>query len=83
MTNEIDGTNARAVRVTDYVQPTEDSPICMTCQWRDRTVSESVLTEVKHYLGKSFTGRSYTHRRQTYPLQAADERLGTLGKISS
>ena len=83
MTNEIDGTNASAVRVTDYnrtdhrtkiaeaaplyrvmepsriarsyimtrmnlnsclrrngavldyVQPTEDSPICITSQWRD------------------------------------------------
>ena len=47
--------------VLDYVQPTEDSTMCIMCGWLDRTVSESVLTEVKHHLGKSFTGHSYTH----------------------
>ena len=33
--------------VLDYVQPTEDSTMCIMCRWLDRTVSESVLTEVK------------------------------------
>ena len=36
--------------VLDYVQPTEDSTMCIMCGWLDRTVSESVLTEVKNHL---------------------------------
>ena len=36
--------------VLDYVQPTEDSTMCIMCRWLDRTVSESVLTEAKNHL---------------------------------
>ena len=51
--------------VLDYVQPTKDSPMCIMCGWRDRTVSESVLTEVKNHLGKSFIEHTYTHSKAT------------------
>ena len=51
--------------VLDYVQPTEDSTMCIMCGWLDRTVSESVLTEVKNHLGKSFIEHTYTHSKAT------------------
>jgi len=52
--------------VLDYVQPTEDSTMCITCGWLDRTVSESVLTEVKNHLAShSSSTTTHTHRKAT------------------
>ena len=51
--------------VLDYAQPTEESPMCIMCGWRDRTVSESVLAEVESHLGKSFIEHTYTHSKAT------------------
>ena len=52
--------------VLDYVQPTEDSTMCIMCGWLDRTVSESVLTEVKNHLAShSSSTTTHTHRKTT------------------
>lgn len=51
--------------VLDYVQPIEDSPMCIMCGWRDQTVSQSVLAEVESHLGKSFIDHTYTHSKAT------------------
>ena len=66
--------------VLDYVQPTEDSTMCIMCGWLDRTVSESVLTEVKNHLA-SHSSSTPTHSKAT-PGQASDELLGTREEAS-
>ena len=68
--------------VLDYVQPTEDSTMCIMCGWLDRTVSESVLTEVKNHLA-SHSSSTTTHTQKSYPWQASDELLGTREEASS
>ena len=47
--------------VLDYVQPTEDSTMCIMCGWLDRTVSESVLTEVKTIWQAIHRAQLHTH----------------------
>ena len=67
--------------VLDYVQPTEDSTMCIMCGWLDRTVSESVLTEVKNHLA-SHSSSTTTHTQKNYPWQTSDEWLGTREEAS-
>ena len=67
--------------VLDYVQPTEDSTMWIMCGWLDRTVSESVLTEVKNHLA-SHSSSTPTHTQKSYPWQASDELLGTREEAS-
>jgi hypothetical protein len=49
--------------VLDYVETSEDSPMCLMCGWRERMVSESVMAEVESHLGKSFIEHTYTHSK--------------------
>ena len=67
--------------VLGYVQPTEDSTMCIRCGWRDRTVSESVLTEVKNHRA-SHSSSTTTHTQKNYPWQASDELLETREEAS-
>ena len=38
--------------ILDYKVPTEDSPLCITCEWRGVNIPTDVRTEVLAHLGR-------------------------------
>ena len=41
--------------VFDSEEPNEDSPMCITCGWRDQGLSPEILAEVEACVGKAYT----------------------------
>ncbi len=49
--------------VLDYGSPIADSPLCITCGWRQAKVSPEVQAEVEAHLGKNYMEDRYSHRQ--------------------
>ena len=48
--------------VVNYTLPTEDSPLCLMCGWRQQEVSPAIQAEVQKYLGKSYVEDRYSSK---------------------
>ena len=49
--------------VLDYSSPVADSPLCITCGWRQAKIPPEVQAEVDAHQGKSYMEDRYAHRQ--------------------
>ena len=47
--------------VLDHSVPDPDSPLCVNCGWRPKSIPEDVREQVRDHLGKSYSEERYMH----------------------